>query len=237
MMLSKAMLPTSARPLLSRRRAVLAAMFSGCFLMAGCGWFAERWEWNQKLTVEVSTPDGVRSGSAISHVSWREANALGNYPASYSGEAAVVGIGEDRYLFALIGEDTKQIAAYTLHAELGEQRSDYNKLLPRVMAFRGTREVPRDRYPLLVTFTDINDPTTVRRVDPANLAATFGSGVSLKRITLEITDESVTDGKIGQVLAWLATVGDGMLDGRRISMLEAENRLANDLSRLNFKSE
>ncbi|MDR4487070.1 MAG: hypothetical protein R3B83_06040 [Nitrospirales bacterium] len=56
---------------------------------------------------------------------------------------------------------------------------------------------------LLVTFTDLTDPTTVKKVDPENLAATLGPGVSLKRITLEITDEPVTEGKIEQVLGWL----------------------------------
>ncbi|MEO6202469.1 MAG: hypothetical protein ABIU05_13315 [Nitrospirales bacterium] len=70
--------------------------------------------------------------------------------------------------------------------------------------FRGeVRDLPRQNYPLLVTFTDINDPKTVQQVDPGNLAATFGPGVSLKRITLEITDEPVTEGKLESVLGWL----------------------------------
>lgn len=61
----------------------------------------------------------------------------------------------------------------------------------------------------MVTFTDITDPTTVNQVDPTNLAATFGPGVSLKRITLQITDEPVTEGKIESVLGWwLAQGGD-----------------------------
>lgn len=204
-------------------------MLAGCLPTAGCGWFKERWQWNQKLTVEVNTPNGVRTGSAVSHVYWADANALGNYYASYSGEATFVDIGRGRYLFALLSEGTKQIAAYTLHKELGEQRSAYDKLFPRVMSFRGVRDVPRDRYPMLVTFTDINDPTTVRRVDSDDLAAVFGPGVSLRRITLEITGEKVTDGKVETVLPWLADWGGGMLDGRRISTSKAPNRLANDL--------
>lgn len=65
------------------------------------------------------------------------------------------------------------------------------------------RELASKDYPLLVTFTDITDPTTVNQVDPTNLAATFGPGVSLKRITLQITDEPVTEGKIESVLGWL----------------------------------
>ncbi|MDR4487060.1 MAG: hypothetical protein R3B83_05990 [Nitrospirales bacterium] len=95
-------------------------------------------------------------------------------------------------------------------------------------------EIPRSHYPLLVTFTDLTDPTTVKVVDPENLAATFGPGVSLKRLTLEITDEPVTEGKIESVLGWLKTIGGGMLDGRRISTINAENRLANDLTRVDF---
>jgi hypothetical protein len=202
--------------------------------LAGCNPFAEHWEWNQKLTVEVSTPAGVRSGSAISHVQWRKANALGNYPAEYSGEATVVDLGQGRYLFALIGEETKQIAAYTLHAQLGENRSDYENLFPKIMGFRGVREVPREHYPLLVTFTDISDPKTVRRVEAADLGSTFGAGVMLKRITLDITDEAATVGKIDKLLRWLGDYYGQKLDGERYQTIEAVNRFANSLSASNF---
>ncbi|MDR4496279.1 MAG: hypothetical protein R3B74_18050 [Nitrospirales bacterium] len=43
----------------------------------------------------------------------------------------------------------------------------------------------------------------MKKVDLDDLAATFGPGVALKRIMLEITDEPVTEGKIEQVLGWL----------------------------------
>jgi hypothetical protein len=45
-----------------------------------------------------------------------------------------------------------------------------------------------------VTFGDIKDPTSVARVDPDDLAASFGAGVKLKAITVEITDDAVTTG-------------------------------------------
>jgi hypothetical protein len=73
-------------------------------------------------------------------------------------------------------------------------------------------DIPRSHYPLLVAFMDINDPNSVREVDPDNLAATFGPGVSLKRITLEITDEPVTEGKIESVLGWWLAQAAGRLD-------------------------
>ena len=56
---------------------------------------------------------------------------------------------------------------------------------------------------MLVTFNDITNPTTVRRVDPYDLASVFGPGYVLKAITLEITDEKVTEGRVESVLAWL----------------------------------
>ncbi|MEP3196791.1 MAG: hypothetical protein ABJO57_02900, partial [Lentilitoribacter sp.] len=46
-------------------------------------------------------------------------------------------------------------------------------------------------------------PTSVKEVDPANLAATFGPGYSLQSITLEITDDPVTEGEVEKVLGWL----------------------------------
>lgn len=55
---------------------------------------------------------------------------------------------------------------------------------------------------MLVTFSDINDPKTVQKVDPSNFPASFGSGVKLRRVTLTITDEEVTTGKIESVLIW-----------------------------------
>ena len=63
--------------------------------------------------------------------------------------------------------------------------------------------IPPAAYPLLVTFDDINKPETVREVDPANFAATFGPGVSLSGLTLEITAEAVTSESVERVLTWL----------------------------------
>ena len=57
---------------------------------------------------------------------------------------------------------------------------------------------------MLVTFTDIADPATVREVSPDNLAASFGPGVSLRRITLGITKDRVTEGRVDKLLEWLA---------------------------------
>jgi hypothetical protein len=58
---------------------------------------------------------------------------------------------------------------------------------------------------MLVTFGDLADPTSVARVDPDDLASTFGEGVRLRRITVELTDDLVTTG-IEKRLGWLPNV-------------------------------
>ena len=63
--------------------------------------------------------------------------------------------------------------------------------------------LPRANWPLMVTFDDLADPKTVRRVDPDNLAATFGPGVELRAVTLEVTGDPVTEGRVESLLGWL----------------------------------
>jgi hypothetical protein len=62
---------------------------------------------------------------------------------------------------------------------------------------------PPNLYPRFVTFTDVGNPKSVKLVDPANLAATFGPGFALKSVKLELTDEKVTTGLIEGALSWL----------------------------------
>ena len=70
---------------------------------------------------------------------------------------------------------------------------------------KGKIELPVDRLPTTVTFTDLADPTTVKRVDPTNLAATFGPGYRITRATIEVTNEPLTHG-IEKKLPWLINI-------------------------------
>ncbi|MCV3238603.1 hypothetical protein [Mesorhizobium sp. ZC-5] len=101
----------------------------------------------------------------------------------------------------------------------------------------GTRAVlPREAYPLLVTFTNIADPNTVMRVDPDDLAATFGLGVSLKRITLETTDSEVTS-KAAKALPWICSLLEkrARLNGKTGPI--SDNELSNNLGAGHFRTE
>jgi hypothetical protein len=169
--------------------------------LAGC--FSKRFAWNQKVTVVVDTPLGEKSGAAVTSVFVHS----GTFFASASGvdyklagEATVVEVSPGKYLFALIGESSKDLAA---------RAWPYYGLQPdeswaKIEAKRESIELTAKLYPMLVTFDDINDPKTVKLVDPADLAATFGLGYALKSIALEITDDAATVGVVDKVTPWTA---------------------------------
>ncbi|MEJ6388505.1 hypothetical protein [Gymnodinialimonas ulvae] len=98
-------------------------------------------------------------------------------------------------------------------------------------------ELTEGFWPRLVTFADLHAPSTITTVDPGNLAETFGQGVRLVSITLEITDEPRTSGIVEPLLQWLPNHYGRMLDGARYRHICAENRLANDLSAGAFSTE
>ena len=80
-----------------------------------------------------------------------------------------------------------------------------------------------------MTFGDIADPASVRLVDPGDLGASFGPGVRLKAVTLEVTEEAVTEGVVEGVLGWLSEIMPNQLDGQRYETLGAKYPLANSL--------
>jgi hypothetical protein len=163
--------------------------------------------WHQKLTVTVDTPTGPVSGSAVSAVDftlredalWMTTGTA--YGAKYAGEAVSVEVAPGKYLFALLDERLKTLAINVFvdaYAAANPKKEDVNK----VEATRATKPLNPEDYPLLVTFTDINDPKSVKEVKPGKVSDAFGAGYSLKSITLEITEEAVTDGRVFEVLPW-----------------------------------
>tara|TARA_R110002072_G_scaffold38314_28_gene111150 strand:+ start:3980 stop:4486 length:507 start_codon:yes stop_codon:yes gene_type:complete len=89
----------------------------------------------------------------------------------------------------------------------------FEQELDNMLALKGEIVVPRmfppvghlperTAYPMFVTFGDLSEPTSVRQVDPDDLGGTFGEGYSLKRITVEITDDPLIFG-IEERLTWL----------------------------------
>ncbi len=178
--------------------------------------FWPHYSWHQKMTVEIEKDGKVYSGSSVTSVYWNRniMHSLNMGPAWHSeikGEAVVVQLPDEKNIFALLSNKrnsgyTANLAARILykskHGVWG--RDKFRSVL--ISRAGPPLIVPPEKYPLLVTFKDINDPASVKRVDPNNLAAVFGPGFELKSITLEITDEPVTRGKIIKMLEWLKSI-------------------------------
>ena len=170
-------------------------------------------QWHQATTVTVETPSGERSGTAVVEVTaW-----FGKIPASANeveyrvrGEAVVVEVAPGKYLFALLGGSEERFYRAARDRFGGMKRQDWLKEIPKQTV---PVELTGEAIPLLVTFDDISDPKTVRRVEPSDLAASFGPGVALKSVTLEITGEAVTEGRVERVLGWLGPLKGGYLHG------------------------
>lgn len=114
----------------------------------------------------------------------------------------MVDLGNGRVLFALLRmangmSSDDHLAIMSMKAMDPAYANNKKDSAQRIASGSGIispAEVAPQDYPLLLTFTDIKDPTSVARVDPANLAASFGPGVRLKRIVVEVTDDDVTMG-------------------------------------------
>jgi len=79
---------------------------------------------------------------------------------------------------------------------------EYAAYLDELNRLKPKGELPLKDLPVLVRFRDPKDPTSVELVDPLNIAASFGSSVTLTRASVEITDDPVTKG-IEARLPWL----------------------------------
>ena len=209
-------------------------------LTLGMGLTSCAYTWHQKVTVEVEVDGQTYANSSVVGMSvTRHPDFLpieGSYDTELRGEAVVVNLPEHRYLFALL-KGQEFIARKVFHDKLAGTISG-DGWLEILSNLRETREITRKDFPLLVTFTDNSDPKSVQKVDPDNLASTFGPEVDLKRITLEITDEDVTEGKIEKVLGWLCTFSrNGARLNGSTSVAIMDNKLSNNLGPGYFKTE
>lgn len=151
--------------------------------------------WRYKMTVTIETPEGIKTGSAVREVHVRtEPKILPEQsPIHYRarGEAVSIDFGDNRYLFYTMGTDD---AFLVLSCAYGVDMYSY-EAIKYYSSLKGNSVSLLDKKCLaspFVTFKDIKDPKTVTAVDRLNLAATFGAGVTLKDVTIEMTDAPVT---------------------------------------------
>jgi hypothetical protein len=210
-------------------------MMLGCValaLLGGCR-AGESPSYRYKLAIEVQTPAGVRSAYSVIGVQFygamRGFGALSGGSVKARGQAVALDLPNGKTLFVLLSSATNNDwAGYAHRLQYPKKPNDFasaseysNALVSDKSVFPVRRwiEMPdgskRDDYPLLVTFKDINEPTSVKLVNPDDLAASFGAGYELNSLTVQVTDDAVTTG----IEKWLDSRG-----------IEKDSSLENDFA-------
>ncbi len=173
--------------------------------------------WNYRITVEIETPEGIKTGSAVRNVYISKRPALlgenndGNR-IEVTGESVVIDLGERGHVFSLIGWSSYYEmleAFYELRSGSWEDKIKKGKKILKV----GETGDLKNYAPGFVSFENIKDPRTIRLVRDGlsksigskrdikdNFENIYGNGVKLKKITIEITDDPVTWGAVDLVL-------------------------------------
>lgn len=216
-----------------RRSILLLLAGVAALTLPGCGVLGDSLPtYRYRLTVEVETPEGLKTGSSVievrSGVGGKAAGPMAVYTTEVRGEAVTVDLGRRGLMFALLrsGDNVDWAGQAMMRGIVPDPSPEQRQAMKdpwrdaikaryaKLLTMRGIYDLPRevdilglrDNYPMLVRFRDIADPGTVEQVDPDDLARSFGEGVKLKRITVQLTDDPVTTGIVKR-LGWLDTVG------------------------------
>jgi len=187
----------------------LSIILAGLVLIAGVAFAMSdiyvSGTWRYRITVEVETPEGLKSGSAVREA-WASASSIRiGLPESTSkthvrGEAVVVDLGERGVLFGLInqgaGNEVSEAFPYTAAKGIPDRIRHFKNLK---LGSKG--ELAPDSV-WFVAFKDINDPQSIETVNTGEFEHYFGSDVHLKRIDIEITNDPVTWGAVQKTLKW-----------------------------------
>ena len=172
--------------------AVIAALLTGC---------TKRADWHQKMVLYFDTPDGPLTASSVIRVDFTGAMAwagdLDHDHTDLAGEAVVANLG-GRYLFALIEEDAGRMIVRVLPPD--KKGQSFKSSIRWIKKQSEPLDVPPDLWPRLISYTDIKDPASAKLVDPGKMASEFGDGYALRRVTIQTTDEPLTQGRVEEVL-------------------------------------
>lgn len=207
-----------------------------------------------RLSVDVQTPQGSKTGSSIVEARFGfEPTLFGliaGTKSSLVGEALFVDLDNGRNIVVTLtnrgsGRDGSKVPrekqalnGLTIPlAIFGIPSHDRQKTPKSILGAKSTgpKNIPVQRLPLIVTFTDLADPGSVVRIDPTNIGAFFGPGYSLAGAKIEIVDEPFL-WSIERYLTWLEQLhkSGARLNGNTTSTVTSTD-LADELGVGDFK--
>lgn len=205
--------------------------------LGGCGrLFPARYRF--RMTVEVETPQGLKTGSSVYEVEAFKNVALTSEEkeggGAFRGQATVVEL-PGGPLFVLLKTNTAGIdldSAATIALRPDAQTGHVDDFISAVRALSsGSAEkvdLPRKDWPVMVRFGNIHDPKSVEKVDP--------EAAGVRRIVIETTRDDVSTG-IERRLGWFDRYYDRHLDGTSASMEDlTSNTMSAHMSSRSFST-
>lgn len=153
--------------------------------------------WNYRITVEVETPDGIKTGSTVRQLQMQEIVQLnpdrGNAQFRVKGEAIVIDLGK---YGALVEIPDYQEFLDAFPVEHANRIKYYNSLPNGKVSHLNTGNYP------LINFQNIDDPDSIRTVNSDQFEQSFDKEVNLKKITILTTEDEVTYGQVRKHFSW-----------------------------------
>ena len=140
-----------------------------------------------RLTIEVETPEGVKSGSGVLAVHPDRSYSRGGHTTT-KGDAVLLDLGGGKNLVALLAHidkslDLDGVSYVALRAYKAAGRNvSFNEMGTMSGAVRVTGAL----IPVLVSFTDLRDPASAHAVQPDELEPALGKGFRLRGISAEV---------------------------------------------------
>lgn len=140
-----------------------------------------------RLTIEVETPEGVKSASGVLSVNPDRGYSRGGHTRT-RGDAVFVDLGGGKNLLALLAHIDKSIDLDGMNyvALRAYKAAGRNVLFNEMNRMTGAVPVTGALIPVLVTFTDLSDPATARAVPPDDMEAGLGKGFHLHGVSAEV---------------------------------------------------
>lgn len=192
-----------AHPILAATAVILLAVAYYWFVFSV---FSHRY----RLTIEVETPSGLKTGSSVIEPRARtQSPGLSGRSVvpSVSGDAVFVDLGNGKNVVGLMagGPEGRDVGApVRLAMEAFGVRNCRKSMCDwrQMQSMSGRRDLPLGLVPTLVTFGDVDDPKTARIIRPDEFEKVYGPGYHFKRAWIEMTDDPITR-NIYTRLPWL----------------------------------
>lgn len=161
-----------------------------------------------RMTVEVDTPEGIKSGSGVLSVHPDRGYSRHGHTVT-RGDAIYVDLGGGKNLVALLAHLDKTIDLDGINyvALRAYKAAGRNPSFNEMSRMTGVVPVTGALIPVLLTFADPSDPSTARSVPPGDLAAVFGKGFQLHDIIAEVVPNGFWPLDYGGVLGEPVTRG------------------------------